>query len=90
VNKGQKGHAVPSAAAIEVADHLSRLGADEVYALLVPFQPRQDDRARALDHYADVVAELREAGWELETGVRPTPTGDALWLAVIARPPKET
>jgi hypothetical protein len=64
---------VPSGAAAAVADQLSRLDADEVYALLIPAQ-RQDDRARALDHHADVVRELRAAGWRLDVCVLPTPS----------------
>lgn len=78
----------PTPTATAIAAELSALGPDEVMAFLVPHQA-QGDRARALDHHGAVLAELRAAGWELATGVKHTPTGDAFWLAVIARPPKE-
>jgi hypothetical protein len=77
---------VPSAAATVVGDQLSRLDAGEVYALVIPAQ-RQDDLARALDHHAEVVRELRALGWELATGIRRVPdAGEVAWIAPVAQP----
>jgi hypothetical protein len=72
-----------------LADQLDGLGTDEVMALAIPPQ-RQDDRARALDHYASVLNELRGNGWTLDTGVRQVPgSGLVVWVAPTARPPEE-
>ena len=62
---------------------------DEVYALVIPHQ-RQDDRARAISHFGDVVTELRADGWLLETGTRPAPTGLVMWVCPLAEPPNRS
>lgn len=74
----------PAVANLDAA--LRQLEPGEVLALLIPYQ-RQDDRARAIDHFDYVVGELRALGWQLETAVDRSDDGEAYSIEPTAKPP---
>lgn len=69
----------------EIAVGLAECDPGEVLALLIPYQ-RQDDRARAINHFDGVVRQLRAAGWELRTAIDRCPEGEAYSIEPV-RPP---
>jgi hypothetical protein len=77
----------PDAAAID--EQLRTLPEDEVLALLIPYQ-RQHDRARAINHFDQIVAQLRAAGWSLKTGIHRKPDGEIFAIEPIAAPSNTT
>jgi hypothetical protein len=77
-----------SAEVDQVAEALRGCERGEVLALFIPHQ-NQRDRAKALDHHAKVVTELRAADWRIRTELRPCPDGEIYSLELLAPPPTE-
>lgn len=61
---------------------------DEVVSLVVPYQS-QPGRIAAINTFDRVVAELRAAGWQLETRIDRAPNGEAYSIEPLSRPDPE-
>lgn len=57
----------------------------EVASMILPFDPSVD-RPRSLDRHSRAVAELRGAGWHLNTRVDRADNGEVLSVEVVAAP----
>jgi hypothetical protein len=76
-----------AAEAAQLDAELRSLDPEEVITFLVPFGQAQVARARALDHFAGIVAELRRAGWRLTTSVHRTTRGEVYAIEPQSAPP---
>jgi hypothetical protein len=76
-----------SPAAQGALDHITAPDAepDAVMTLVVPFGVSPSDRARLIDEFSSVVAELRQAGWTVNTTTNRAENGEALTLGIEPR-----
>jgi hypothetical protein len=74
--------------ALEMDGALRGLAAGEVMALPIAYAPgNASERARLLDQFGRIVAELRDAGWSLDTHVRRPPNGEVFAIEPTGPPP---
>jgi hypothetical protein len=77
-----------SAPAQAIIDQLTEPGTDpdEVVALMVPYGLPPAERKLQLDHFGQVVTELRAAGWAIEVTTSRKPDGEALAIGLRRAP----